>query len=79
MGFGTRQPTPNTPPGDSWAYGPQVPHDDFSALLNDLGARCGGCKRVTLNRFLVVGQCPECSSGSDIARTEGRPAPEDRP
>lgn len=61
MGFGSRLPTPNEP-NDSWRYGPQEPHDDFSALLNGDAHKCRACKRVTLNKFLKDGLCPECDA-----------------
>jgi hypothetical protein len=60
MGFGTRTPTPNEPERGGWVYGPREPHDDFSALLNGIAARCRGCKRVTMRRYLHEGKCPPC-------------------
>lgn len=61
MGYASRLPTPNDPPGGEWIYGPQPPHDDFSALLNSIGRRCEVCRRVTMNKYLNTGRCPECS------------------
>lgn len=61
MGYASRQPTSNESAGERWAYGPQPPHDDFSALVNFMAGRCAGCKRVTLNRYLSPeNKCPEC-------------------
>lgn len=60
MGFASRQPTPNEDESATWNYGPQFPHDDFSALLNEDAKRCPQCKRVTMKRFLIDGWCPEC-------------------
>lgn len=65
MGYMSRQPNSNNPEGSSWNYGPQDPHDDFSALLNDLARRCVGCKRVAMKRYLnMVGMCPDCCAGT---------------
>jgi len=64
MGFASRLPTSNDPRPRQWRYGPQEPHDDVSALLNGLGFRCQGCKRVTMARFLSGGRCPECAESA---------------
>lgn len=62
MGYLSRLPNSNDPPSNSWDYGPQEPHDDVSVLLNGLGKRCSGCKRVTMNRCLTDGHCPVCKN-----------------
>lgn len=62
MGHLSRQPNSNEPEKAHWQYGPQEPHDDWSAMLNGLARRCMDCKKVTLNKHLsVMGLCPECS------------------
>lgn len=65
MGFGTRTPTSNEQSIKFWPYGPQEPHDDTSILLNDLGKRCTKCKRVTINKYIKNGQCPDCVSKNE--------------
>lgn len=65
MGFASRLPNSNEPPREEWAYGPQEPHDDFSALVNALAKRCANCKRVTMNQHLKDDKCPECHKQKD--------------
>lgn len=57
MGFGSRLPNSNDAP---FQWGPVEPLDDFCVLLNDLGARCISCQRVTMHKFLASGRCPRC-------------------
>ena len=57
MGYLTRTPTSNDPPKKGKSpYG----GDDFSLLLTGDGKRCKKCRRVTLNKYLKDGLCPDC-------------------
>jgi hypothetical protein len=64
MGYLSRQPSTNDAASMTWAYGPQDPHDDMSALLNDLARWCAGCGRVTLYHHLAERRCPECRAAA---------------
>ena len=61
MGHMSRLPNSNDPPPiNPSPYGGDETVDDIALLLNDLGKRCGDCKRVIRKRFLQDGQCPDC-------------------
>ena len=61
MGYGTRMPTSNDPPGLAKSpWGADEYMDDFALLLNAKGARCKKCSRVTKNIHLENGLCPDC-------------------
>jgi hypothetical protein len=67
MGSLSRLPNSNDPPRAAWRYGPVERLDDFAALVNDIAERCVFCRRVTMNRHLANGACPECYERATLA------------